>query len=512
MAEWRNFSDNTREIKGASLYPGNMVSTNDALSRQRPHPRKQPLTFCISMKSSTYDLCIVGAGISGLSAATFARALRPDMDLVVLEQTDGPGGAIATHSDGGYLAEWGPHGFLDNCAESRELIQLAGLEDKVTTAPLSRFVRYVCLGGRLQCIPQKPLAILRQPLVPWTAKLRVLADLWRRPLAGEPSVAQWVSHRFGAALLPFADAVFTGTYAGDIERLRIDAVMPGVRDLERRHGSVIRGMFAKMRAAKKEGRAKKGLPAMTSFTAGMAMLPERLADHLKDQIEFSATVVQLTRSAEGWQVHSSRGEVTCRHLLLALPINRCLELLSAALPVLPPPISAIPEARILSVLLGFDQQAQIPFGFGYLAPEREQRFALGALFSSHMFPGRAPASGQLIEVLVGGRRHPERLRLTDAELIEAVYADLSRLMHLPPPIYSAVLRPSFGIPQLEQGYTNLLRWRQTVHTTHPDLRCCGFGWKGIGINDMIKEARQAAEALCTRRQAEERAEVKGVYF
>jgi oxygen-dependent protoporphyrinogen oxidase len=51
-----------------------------------------------------------------------------------------------------------------------------------------------------------------------------------------------------------------------------------------------------------------------------------------------------------------------------------------------------------------------------------------------------------------------------------------------------------------------------VHTAHPDLRCCGFGWKGIGINDMIKEAHQAAAALCTQQQPDERAEVKGVYF
>ena len=464
------------------------------------------------MKSSPYDLCIVGAGISGLSAATFARALHPDQDLVILERADTPGGAIATHNDAGYLAEWGPHGFLDNCAESRELIRLGRLEDQVTTAPLSRFVRYVCLDGRLQCIPQKPLAIVRQPLIPWAAKLRVLADVWRRPLAGEPSVAQWVAHRFGTALLPFADAVFTGTYAGDIEQLRIDAVMPGVRDLERRHGSVIRGVFARMRAARKKGGVKKGLPAMTSFTAGMAMLPERLADHLSDRIVYGAAVERLTRTAEGWQVHSKQGDIVCRHLLLALPVNRCLELLSAALPELPPPIAAIPEARILSVLLGFDQRAQIPFGFGYLAPEKEQRFALGALFSSHMFPGRAPAGGQLLEALVGGRRHPERLGLSDPELIEAVYADLSQLMHLPPPIYSAVLRPSAGIPQLERGYTELLCWRQTVHDTLPDLRCCGFGWKGIGINDMIKEARQVAEALCTQRRIEERSEVKGVYF
>jgi protoporphyrinogen/coproporphyrinogen III oxidase len=467
------------------------------------------------MKSSSYhDVCIVGAGISGLSAAAFLRELRPELNLLILEQSAEPGGAIATYSEAGYLAEWGPHGFLDNCEESRHLIRLAGLEGEVTTAPLAKFVRYVCLDGRLQCIPQKPLKILREPLIPWSAKLRVLADLWQKPLGGEPSVAQWVAHRFGTALLPFADAVFTGTYAGDIERLKIDAAMPGVRELEQVHGSVIRGVFRKILATKKEKKARKGLPAMTSFNGGMGMLPKRLAAGFTErgEVVYGTSVHSVIREQGGWRVRSEQDERLCRHLILALPVNRCLDLLATALPSQPPPQTAIPEARILSVLLGFDHRARIPFGFGYLAPEREQRFALGALFSSHMFPGRAPAGHQLLEALVGGRRHPERLELSDTQLIESVYADLSQLMELPPPSFSAVLRPRCGIPQLEKGYTGLLAWRHTLQAAQTDLHLCGFGWKGIGLNDMIKEARHIAGTICTQSAVQTGPEVKGVYF
>ena len=467
------------------------------------------------MKSLSYhDVCIVGAGISGLSAAAFLRELRPELNLLILEQSPEPGGAISTYNDSGYLAEWGPHGFLDNCEESRHLIRLAGLEGEVTTAPLAKFVRYVCLDGRLQCIPQKPLKILREPLIPWSAKLRVLADLWQKPLGGEPSVAQWVGHRFGTALLPFADAVFTGTYAGDIERLKIDAVMPGVRELEQAYGSVIRGVFRKMLATKKEKKQRKGLPAMTSFNGGMGMLPMRLAAGFAErgEVVYGTSVHSVIREQGGWRVRCEQDERLCHHLILALPVNRCLDLLVKALPTLPPPQAAIPEARILSVLLGFDHQARIPFGFGYLAPEREQRFALGALFSSHMFPGRAPAGHQLLEALVGGRRHPERLELSDEQLIESVYTDLSQLMELPRPSFTAVLRPRCGIPQLEEGYTDLLAWRKDVHTAYPTLHLCGFGWKGIGLNDMIKEARQSAGRICNRSAVQEGPEVKGVYF
>lgn len=466
------------------------------------------------MKSLQYDLCIVGGGLSGLSVASFVGNRRPELCRLVLEQATSPGGAITTYNESGYLAEWGPHGFLDNCEESRSLIELAGLQHAVTTAPLSQFVRYVCLNGRLQCIPQKPLRILREPLMPWRGKLRILADLWKKPLPGEPTVAQWVKHRFGKDLLPFADAVYTGTYAGDIDRLKIDAVMPGVRGLEQKHGSVIRGALRAKREARRHEKSRKGLPAMTSFNGGMAMLPQHLAAALAEQGSLACgnRVHGLVREEQGWRVLMEQGEVSCRQLVLALPVNQGLALVAAALPAMPPPLPAIPEARILSVLLGFDKRARIPFGFGYLAPEREARFTLGALFSSHMFPGRAPEGHHLVEALVGGRRHPERLNLNDDQLITEVCRDLGQLMELPPPTFATVLRPRSAIPQLEAGYIDLLAWRQQLHAVHADLHLCGFGWKGIGINDMVKEAARVAREICTHGAAGESTEVKGVYF
>ncbi|MCI5143150.1 MAG: protoporphyrinogen oxidase, partial [Candidatus Electrothrix sp. ATG1] len=234
------------------------------------------------MKSST-EVLIVGAGLSGLAVATFLKHKQPDISLLVIEQGDHAGGAVKSHVEEGYMAEGGPHGFLDNCLESRVLVHEAGLSDEVEKAPLSEFVRYICLDGKLNCIPQSPGKVLNAQLIPLSAKLRVLADLWKKPLPDEPSVAQWVEHRFGKALLPFADAVFTGTYAGDIERLKIDGVMSGVRKIEQEHGSVLKGAFHTMRAKRKERKGKgekMGLPAMTNFKAGMTRLPQAMAAQL----------------------------------------------------------------------------------------------------------------------------------------------------------------------------------------------------------------------------------------
>ncbi len=468
--------------------------------------------------STHYNICILGGGISGLSAAAFLCRQKPEADIALFEKNATPGGAIRSFEQNGYLAEWGPHGFLDNCRESRELVEWAGLEAEKELAPLNKFVRYLCLDGTLQCIPQKPLKILRRPLIPVSAKLRVLADLWKSPLDGEPTVAQWVAYRFGERLLPIADAVFTGTYAGDIHRLKIDAVMPGVRNLEKRHGSVIRGVMRKALNARKtkQKHEKTGMPSMTSFAGGMARLPMALAEKLASnrQLHFNCNteVTSVAQKGDKWLVQTTNAACTCDDLIVALPINVGLNLLQHCRHLTPPPYERVPEAAIVSVLLGFDGAAEIPFGFGYLAPEKENRFLLGALFSSHMFPGRAPEGLQLVEALVGGRRHPERLQLSDEELINRAYEDLSSLMNLPAsPVYSRVLRPTAAIPQLEDQAAALFQWREQLHEAFPSLHLCGFGWNGIGLNDMIKQGAAMAER-CMHAYKEQEPELKPVYF
>ena len=461
------------------------------------------------------DTLIIGGGLSGLTVAHFLQKYQPGVHISILEKSSSPGGAIKSFHQDGFLAECGAHGFLDNVEASRELLADTGLDKEIQKAPLDDFVRYICLNGRLNLIPQNPKKIIKSNLISLPAKLRVLADLWKRPRPEEQTVAQWAAYRFGSSLLPFVDAVLTGTYAGDLNRLSIDAVFPGIRNLELDKGSVIRGLMQKKKAAKtkkKEVSAKK-LPAMISFPQGMGRLPEALA--ADKNLLCSTEVESIHKNEDGWEVRTSKNTYQAKSLVLALSVNQSLTLLNNAegLAAEPCPVVSIPEARIATIALGFTKTADIPFGFGYLAPEQEKRFALGALFSTHMFPGRAPAGHMLLEALVGGRRHPEKLELSDDVLIRETYADLKQLIHLPdPPIFSKVLRPAHGIPQLEIGYPKLLAWRNSLVDNNQGLYVCGFGWEGIGINDMTKSANQVASAIAAGITAKEKTEVKGVYF
>lgn len=252
---------------------------------------------------------------------------------------------------------------------------------------------------------------------------------------------------------------------------------------------------------------------MTSFLEGMQRLPEKLAELLvhDEELFLNSPATRLRKTQRGWSVDTPDTTFHGESLVVALPVNQALELLSGIDSSLP--LRQIPEAWIATVVFGFEG-ATLPPGFGFLIPEVEKRFTLGTLFSSNMFPNRAPAGTIVFETLVGGKRHPERLQLDDQELIKRSLADIRGLLDLPPsPVFTRVLRPHGGIPQLEAGYPDLLNWRNNLVQNMEELFICGFGWDGIGINDMVKTATLTADLIKTGSDKNgSETEFKKVYF
>ena len=74
----------------------------------------------------------------------------------------------------------------------------------------------------------------------------------------------------------------------------------------------------------------------------------------------------------------------------------------------------IPHPPVSSLFLGYrrEQVAHPLDGFGGLVPAVEKRDVLGILFSSTLFPGRAPEGHVGLTVFVGGMRQPGHARLS----------------------------------------------------------------------------------------------------
>ena len=94
---------------------------------------------------------VVGAGITGLTAAFTLATQRPELDVVVLEASERVGGKILTTPFAGRPVDCGADAFLARVPEALDLCRELGL-DTILTSP-SQKSAYVWVNGGLNRLP-----------------------------------------------------------------------------------------------------------------------------------------------------------------------------------------------------------------------------------------------------------------------------------------------------------------------------------------------------------------------
>lgn len=413
---------------------------------------------------------VVGAGWSGLAAATFLQEDRHDV--TVFEASSRVGGRIATSTVHGGLVEHGPHGIFGRGAPAK-LAELAGVE--MVPAP-QKAPRFVVQDGALVPVPLSPPGLLATPLLHASAKLRLLAEPLVSRAHQDESIAALAGRRLGPGVLHLLDAMVGGIYAGDPARLSAQHAFPRIWAMDQGKG-VLRTIAA-----------ARGPPArLVAPRQGMQGWMQALAERLDVRLDEPATSISTDA---GLLVETTRAKVSADAIIVALDPLATARLLGIQVP--PPPLAPV---TIVTFTVEADKAPHE--GYGYLAPEGEHRFLLGALCESVLFPGRAPAGQALIRCFVGGRRHPERAHLSDDELIATAWQELKDLDLVGGrPVDASVIRTA-GIPQLELGHE---RWLSAL-PSNGLVHTIGIGQRGVGLEALAEEAYQLARKLSAAPQS-----------
>lgn len=440
---------------------------------------------------SRLDVAVVGGGISGLTTAF--HLARGGMRVAVLEASERVGGAIETFTDGPWRFEMGPNTVLENNPAVGRLIGASGLDgEKITAAPSARR-RYLYKSGELIALPRGPGGFLTTPLVPASAKLRLLREPWiGRPDNGmEESIAQFVRRRLGQAFLDYAVGPFvSGVYAGDPERLSVEWAVPKIYALEKEHGSLFRGALAR-----RKGPAPGG--AMISFREGLQELPRRLAKEIGN-VRTGVSASKVVRSGDGFRVETSAGPIQAQQVVLAVPADVAARLLDEATAGASRLFEEIPYAPVAIVSLGWRRSAvKHPLaGFGFLSPRKEGLHTLGCLFPSEIFPGRAPEGHVALAAFVGGRTDPAIVGWTDDRLLSTVLSELHGPLGLSgEPTFGKVRRWSRAIPQYEVGHGRFVERVREIEGALPGLRIGGNFVGGVSVPDCIRNGTALAEEV-----------------
>jgi oxygen-dependent protoporphyrinogen oxidase len=161
-------------------------------------------------------------------------------------------------------------------------------------------------------------------------------------------------------------------------------------------------------------------------------------------------------------------------------------------------LRAINYPPVASVVLGFRREdvAHPLDGFGMLIPAAEGFSILGTLFSSSLFPGRAPAGHVTLTSYVGGMRAPELALRPPDELVAMTVKDLGVLLGARgrPTFQHTVLYPK-AIPQYEVGYGRFKDTMTTLEQEAPGLFFAGHYRDGISLGDSMLSALGVAERM-----------------
>ncbi len=454
------------------------------------------------------SVAIIGAGITGLTAAFYLK--RAGVPVAVYEAGARAGGVIQSLRRDGFLAEFGPNTILETSPKIAQLIRDAGLEShKLATDPQAE-ARYVVRYGRPIEMPGSPLGFLTTKLFTPKAKLAVLREPFIPPRRDgvEESIGQFVVRRFNQEFLDHAiDALVAGIYAGDPHKLSLPHAFPKLKALEDNYGSMIKGQILGARARKKSGEVAKDRAAKFSFDAGLQVLPDTLAALLGEALKLNTSVTKLTQTGNGWRVTTAGGEADFGAVVYCGTAHRLaeLEIIGAAGPnpglALRPALQTFAEISypsVASVVLGFRREdvAHSCQGFGMLIPRIEGFKILGTIFSSALFPNRAPAGHVTLTSYIGGARYPELALLPPEQLIEKALADLRVLLGVRgKPVFTQTAVYPRAIPQYNVGYGKYRQLLKDLEVAAPGLFFAGHYRDGVSLGDSMVSGVNIAERV-----------------
>jgi oxygen-dependent protoporphyrinogen oxidase len=466
-----------------------------------------------SSEDAPLRVIVVGGGISGLSTAYHlqesARARGVSLDCTIVEGTSRLGGKVVTHREAGFVLEGGPDCFLTQKPWALELCRKLGLSDRlIGTNEASRKVNILWKGklhrlpeGVLLIIPTRLLPFALSPLFSPLAKLRMGLDLVIPPRRdpGDETVAAFVRRRLGGeALDKIAEPLMGGIHVSDPERQSLLATFPRFADIERKHGSLIRGILAGRRSRPANG---KPLPTFMTLRGGLEELVTTLVGRLDGvRVLLGRRVVGLApNSAGSYHVRLDDGaEALADAVVLATPARIAADLVAGLDEGLADRLRAIRYVSTATVSLGYRRDT-FPHpldGFGFVIPSKERRRITACTWTSTKFDDRAPADGVLVRCFLGGPSDEAPALLPEAEMALLAREELRALMGIAvEPIITQVHRWRDGHPQYDVGHLDRLAEIDRLRTAHPGLYLCGSSYRGVGLPDCIHSGALVAEDI-----------------
>ncbi|XP_078172986.1 flavin containing amine oxidoreductase family isoform X1 [Carex rostrata] len=525
------------------------ISPYPLLKPPTKHLRKsQALFLTIAMATSpakdpkstgsAKSVAIIGGGVSGLTAAY--KLKTKGINVILFESEGKAGGKIRSNSENGFLWDEGANTMTESEKEVGKLIDDLGIRDK-QQFPLSQHKRYVVKNGKPELIPSDPISLIKSSILSTQSKLKLLMEplMWKRSEQknsakvsdefSKESVRSFFQRHFGKEVVDYLiDPFVAGTSAGDPDSLYMPYAFPELWDLEKKYGSIIAGaMLSKIKVKgsdkgeKNTSVKKRNTRASFSFHGGMQVLIDSLSKEVGgDNLKLNSKVLSLAynyevKSPSGpWSISCDTKDPGTKNLtrkqsfdavIMTAPLS-CVQEMKFSVGKSPfvldflPKVSYLPLSLLVTAFKKENVQRPLE-GFGVLVPSKEQEDGLktiGTLFSSMMFPDRAPSDQYLYTTFIGGSRNRDLAGAPLHVLKEIVTADLKNLLGVEgKPTFLKHIHWKNAFPLYDKDYNLVLEAIEKMEKNLPGFFYAGNHKDGLAVGKAITSGSKAAELVMT---------------
>lgn len=467
---------------------------------------------------------VIGGGLSGLSAAYYAGKFYREAGfapvITLLEKGPSLGGKIETLRRDGFVIEKGPDSFLARKTAMSDLARELGLGNELTTTNPEAKKTYILQRGKLHPmpaglvlgIPTELGPFLKSDLISLKGKARALMDyvLPAKRDGADESLGELIERRLGTEVLEsMTEPLLAGIYAGDMRKISLQATFPQFGEMERRHGSLIRGMTAGKKPAETHTGSRKS--AFLTFKGGLNSLVRALEQALAEadlRTHAEAAAIRVNAAADGkapsgetvtaarYTVELASGEsLDADDIYVTVPNFAAAGLLNSHVDV--SALEAVNYVSVANVVMAFHkEEVEGRFdGSGFLVPRKEGRNITACTWTSAKWLHTSPGDKVLLRCYVGRSGDEQNVFLPDDGLSQLVRKDLREVMGITAePLFTEITRLAHSMPQYPVGHpAAIASFRAELGAKLPGVYMFGAGCDGIGLPDCVLHAKRTAE-------------------
>jgi oxygen-dependent protoporphyrinogen oxidase len=278
-------------------------------------------------------------------------------------------------------------------------------------------------------------------------------------------------------------------------------------DMERKHGSLLRGMMKRPKHAAPAPGSKPVSMFMT-LQGGLQKLSDALVAHLPaTSIRTGCCVLTVHPLGSQYQVVLGDGSsILADNIVFATPSYVTADLVQQIDPLLASRLRSIRYVSTATVSLGF-RRTDITHpmqGAGFIVPRSEGRYITACSWTSTKFDHRAPQDSVLLRVFIGGALSEHLAEQDDDALIALARNELRIIMGISAePILAKAYRWPRANPQYDLDHDMRISQIEQSIAGYPGLHLAGAAYHGAGIPDCIQSGITAARSIAARIHATE---------